>query len=74
MSGDPSPRAAGLWGLAGVIAIEHPELRVRIVDLDPRQALDDPARSIPRASHGSDARVAFRDRRAMGASIASLFR
>ena len=29
------PRAAGLWGLANVIAIEHPDLRVRVVDVDP---------------------------------------
>jgi acyl transferase domain-containing protein len=63
MSGNPSPRAAGLWGLAGVIAIEHPELRVRIVDLDPRQALDDPGTLYSESVHGSDARVAFRDGR-----------
>ena len=29
------PRAAGLRGLASVIALEHPELNVRHVDLDP---------------------------------------
>ena len=32
------PRAAGLWGLASVIAIEQPDLKVRIVDLDPGEA------------------------------------
>ncbi|MBI5785595.1 MAG: SDR family NAD(P)-dependent oxidoreductase [Rhodocyclales bacterium] len=29
------PRAAGLWGLGGVVAAEHPELRLRRIDLDP---------------------------------------
>jgi acyl transferase domain-containing protein/NADPH:quinone reductase-like Zn-dependent oxidoreductase/acyl carrier protein len=28
------PRGAGAWGLAGVIAIEHPELHCRVLDLD----------------------------------------
>lgn len=28
------PAAAGLWGLAGVIAVEHPELDVLTIDLD----------------------------------------
>ena len=31
------PRAAGLWGLASVIAAEHPELQVRRLDLDPAE-------------------------------------
>ncbi len=34
------PRAAGAWGLRGVIAAEHPELRCRIVDLDPAAPID----------------------------------
>lgn len=29
------PRAAGLWGLAGVVAVEHPEFQVHAIDLDP---------------------------------------
>jgi acyl transferase domain-containing protein/NADPH:quinone reductase-like Zn-dependent oxidoreductase/acyl carrier protein len=29
------PRSAGVWGLAGVAALEHPELRIRLIDLDP---------------------------------------
>jgi NADPH:quinone reductase-like Zn-dependent oxidoreductase/acyl carrier protein len=29
------PRAAGVWGLAGVVAAEHPEFDPRVVDLDP---------------------------------------
>jgi acyl transferase domain-containing protein/NAD(P)-dependent dehydrogenase (short-subunit alcohol dehydrogenase family)/acyl carrier protein len=29
------PRGAGVWGLAGVVALEHPELHVRVIDLDP---------------------------------------
>ena len=32
------PRAAGLFGLTGVIALEHPELNIRIIDLDPDEA------------------------------------
>ncbi|MEO8152058.1 MAG: SDR family NAD(P)-dependent oxidoreductase [Rhizobacter sp.] len=32
------PRAAGLAGLAGVIAVEHPELQVRSIDLDPTES------------------------------------
>jgi acyl transferase domain-containing protein len=30
----PRVAGAGLWGLASVIAVEHPELDVRIIDLD----------------------------------------
>ena len=49
-------------GLSGVIAIEHPDLGVRIVDLDPQASLeDDPAALYSESVHGSDARVAFRD-------------
>jgi acyl transferase domain-containing protein/Zn-dependent alcohol dehydrogenase/acyl carrier protein len=29
------PAAAGLWGLSNVAAVEHPELPVRTIDLDP---------------------------------------
>jgi NADPH:quinone reductase-like Zn-dependent oxidoreductase/acyl carrier protein len=29
------PRSAQAWGLANTIALEHPELRCRIIDLDP---------------------------------------
>lgn len=32
------PRAAGLWGLASVVAVEHPELQVHAIDLDPVDA------------------------------------
>jgi acyl transferase domain-containing protein/NAD(P)-dependent dehydrogenase (short-subunit alcohol dehydrogenase family)/acyl carrier protein len=35
------PRAAGVWGLASVIALEHSELQVRRVDLDPAAEDDD---------------------------------
>ena len=31
------PRAAGAWGLAGVVDVEHPELAIRRVDLDPAE-------------------------------------
>ena len=62
MSGDLCPGAAGLWGLVGVIAIEHPDFGVRIVDLDPQDALDDSVALYSESVHGSDARVAYRDR------------
>ncbi|MEZ5286504.1 MAG: type I polyketide synthase [Vicinamibacterales bacterium] len=32
------PRASGVWGLASVAAIEHPELHIRVRDLDPDAA------------------------------------
>jgi len=61
-SGDLCPRAAGVWGLAGVIAIEHPELRVRIVDLEPHDRHDDAAALYSESLHQSDARVALRSK------------
>lgn len=33
------PQAAAAWGLAGVIALEHPELQVRALDMDPTGAV-----------------------------------
>ena len=63
ISGDLSPRAAGLWGLAGAIAIEHPDIGARIIDLDPQDTLDESAVLYAECVHGSDARVAYRDRR-----------
>ncbi len=32
------PRTAAAWGLASVVAVEHPEMRVRRLDLDPAAA------------------------------------
>jgi acyl transferase domain-containing protein len=52
------PRAAGIWGFAGVIATEHPELAVRAVDLDPADAL--PAGLLPEILRGRESRVALR--------------
>ena len=37
------PRAAGIWGLGNVVAAEHPELNVHLVDLDPVAPADDVA-------------------------------
>ena len=54
------PRAAGLWGLFGVIAIEHPDLQVRIIDLDPKDTLEDAAALYSESLHRSDARIALR--------------
>jgi acyl transferase domain-containing protein len=62
LSGDLCLRAAGRWGLVGAIAIEHPEMRARIVDLDPQDRLDDAAVLYSEILHQSDARVALRAR------------
>jgi NADPH:quinone reductase-like Zn-dependent oxidoreductase/acyl carrier protein len=37
----PRVAAAGLWGLANVVAVEHPELSVRVIDLDSDVAATD---------------------------------
>jgi len=60
VSSDLCPRAAGLWGLVGAIAIEHPDLRVRIVDLDPERQFDDVAALHSESLCQSEARIAFR--------------
>ncbi|MGD9833719.1 MAG: SDR family NAD(P)-dependent oxidoreductase, partial [Piscinibacter sp.] len=39
----PQPAAAALWGLGSVIAVEHPELALRLIDLDPDAASVDVA-------------------------------
>jgi acyl transferase domain-containing protein/threonine dehydrogenase-like Zn-dependent dehydrogenase len=41
------PRAAGTWGLAGVIALEHPELRLRCIDLEPVAPASELAENVP---------------------------
>ncbi|ODS52934.1 MAG: hypothetical protein ABS36_15900 [Acidobacteria bacterium SCN 69-37] len=38
---DVCPRAAGLWGFGGVIAVEHPEWHVRRIDLASATTSDD---------------------------------
>jgi acyl transferase domain-containing protein len=65
MSGHLSPRAAGLWGLAAAITMEHPELRMRIIDLDPGEIIEDSDALYFESVHGSEARVALRDGRRM---------
>jgi acyl transferase domain-containing protein/NADPH:quinone reductase-like Zn-dependent oxidoreductase len=60
MSNDPCPRASGLWGLASVVAVEHPELRIRIVDLDPEDTRKDTGALYSESLCHSDARVAVR--------------
>jgi acyl transferase domain-containing protein/acyl carrier protein len=55
------PTAAALWGLASVVAVEHPELRCTRVDLDPADAQRCPAALIDelRANASTDL-VGFR--------------
>jgi acyl transferase domain-containing protein len=55
-----SPHGSGVWGLASVIAIEHPELDVRVVDLDPKDNQQDGARLLAEMLRGSEQRIAIR--------------
>ena len=54
------PRAAALWGLAGVAAIEHPELRIRMIDLDPSEDAASGRRLLAELLDRRDARIALR--------------
>ena len=54
------PRAAGLWGLASVIAIEQPDLKVRLVDLDPGEARASGAGLIKELLESTQPRIAIR--------------
>ncbi|MCP5420382.1 MAG: SDR family NAD(P)-dependent oxidoreductase [Gammaproteobacteria bacterium] len=54
------PQAAGAWGLASVVAIEHPELTPRLVDLDPGLGAAVTEDLIAELLSGSLQRVAFR--------------
>jgi NADPH:quinone reductase-like Zn-dependent oxidoreductase/malonyl CoA-acyl carrier protein transacylase len=54
------PRAAGLWGLAGVAMLEHPELCIRVIDLDPSDDEANGKRLLAELLDRRDARVALR--------------
>jgi acyl transferase domain-containing protein/aryl carrier-like protein len=58
------PQAAGLWGLASVAALEHPDLGIRIIDLDTAQDAADGARLLGQLrddpGDGGGARLALR--------------
>ena len=54
------PRAAGLCGLAGVAALEHPELGLRVIDLDPSEDTANGRRLLSELLDQRDARVALR--------------
>nr|WP_294524326.1 type I polyketide synthase [uncultured Rhodopila sp.] len=54
------PRAAGVWGLAGIAALEHPDLRIRLVDLDPAEECADGRRLVSELLEHAGARVALR--------------
>jgi len=51
-----------LWGLGRVAALEHPEMRCRLVDLDPSVKADDAARTLLEeiAKAGDEDQIAFR--------------
>jgi acyl transferase domain-containing protein len=55
-----SPRGAGVWGLVSVIAIEHPELGVRVIDLDPLDNRSNAPRLLAELFLDSEMRVALR--------------
>jgi acyl transferase domain-containing protein/acyl-CoA synthetase (AMP-forming)/AMP-acid ligase II/acyl carrier protein len=59
-----------LWGMGKVIALEHPELRCRLVDLDPASHTDQAQALLAEISsdHG-DNQVAFRDRASANRSV-----
>jgi acyl transferase domain-containing protein/NADPH:quinone reductase-like Zn-dependent oxidoreductase len=54
------PRAASLWGLANVIAIEQPGLATRVIDLDPAMGNDDATALFTELATGRGARIALR--------------
>ncbi|MDX2205387.1 MAG: type I polyketide synthase [Hyphomicrobiaceae bacterium] len=54
-----SPRAAALWGLQRVIALEHPDLASRWIDLDASVEAD-PARLCAEIAHGAGDATALR--------------
>lgn len=51
-----------LWGFGRVVALEHPEMRCRLVDLDPSVKADDAARTLFEeiAKAGDEDQIAFR--------------
>ena len=54
------PRAASLWGLANVIAIEQPGLATRVIDLDPAIGNDDATALFSELATGRNTRIALR--------------
>ncbi len=58
-----SPHGAGVWGLASIVAIEHPELGVRVIDLDPSDNRPDGTWLLAELLRGSEMRVALRGAR-----------
>ena len=54
------PRASGVSGLASVIAIEHPDLNVRVIDLDPSPPAAAAAPLLNELLLGTEQRIALR--------------
>jgi acyl transferase domain-containing protein/NADPH:quinone reductase-like Zn-dependent oxidoreductase len=54
-------RSAGVWALGTAIASEHPELRPRMIDLDPQMIGEDAAVFHAEVFGGAEQRVAVRD-------------
>ena len=56
------PKSAALWGLGGTAALEHPELRIRLIDLDPSGEADDARYLLAELLNHAEPRVALRGR------------
>jgi acyl transferase domain-containing protein/NADPH:quinone reductase-like Zn-dependent oxidoreductase len=54
------PSAAGLWGLASVAALEHSDLRIRVIDLDPSPDRMEAERLLVNLIGGTEPRLALR--------------
>jgi acyl transferase domain-containing protein/NAD(P)-dependent dehydrogenase (short-subunit alcohol dehydrogenase family)/acyl carrier protein len=63
---------AAIWGFARALAAEHPDLRVRLVDLDPQAASLDALIVELREGAGGEAEVAWRDKARSVARLARL--
>jgi len=60
----PDPVQATLWGMANSVAIEHPEIRLSLIDTDGTLAVDDVI-----APGSADTRVAVRDGQVLRARL-----
>ncbi len=63
---------AAIWGFARSLAAEHPDLRVRLIDLDPQAPSVDALITELREGAGGEAEVAWRDKTRWVARLARL--
>lgn len=66
-AGEPSQ--ATLWGLGKTIALEHPELQVTCVDLDPAPEVDAAAQLLAELLRGDEPQVALRSDKRLAARL-----